>query len=127
MRIRIQNCLLGHGIFSPLEEAKKFPGKILLIDPQGQEDNYCDLVDFDYLEDVEEKYDLEYLTGIEEGTPFLTFRYKNHRGEVSERKVFPIATYFGSTDFYKDAWLLLAWDFGKEAVREFSILEMLNN
>lgn len=66
-----------------------------------------------------EKKHREYLNGIKEGAPTLSLVYKCHQ----RREVFPIATYFGATESF-DTWLLLAWDFEEQQVREFVLSEV---
>jgi predicted DNA-binding transcriptional regulator YafY len=48
--------------------------------------------------------------------------YVNHRGEKSERRVMPEAVVWGSNEWHPEPqWLLLAWDFGKDARRAFAM------
>ena len=43
---------------------------------------------------------------------FVTFSYVNYRGEVSERKVWPIRIFFGSNKWHsEEQWLMDAHDF----------------
>lgn len=56
---------------------------------------------------------------------FLSFWYKNYRGEVSERTVIPMRVYHGATDWHPTPqWLLEAWDMEKDAVRAFAMEDM---
>lgn len=55
----------------------------------------------------------------------LTFQYKNHRGEVAARVVFPISVRFGATEWHPEAqWLLRAFDRDKQAEREFAMRDI---
>lgn len=55
----------------------------------------------------------------------LTFQYKNHRGEVAARVVFPISVRFGTTEWHPEAqWLLRAFDRDKQAEREFAMRDI---
>jgi len=52
----------------------------------------------------------------------IQFRYKNHRGEVSLRKVVPISLIFTSTDWHPELqWILHADDLDKGAMRSFAL------
>lgn len=56
---------------------------------------------------------------------FLSFWYKNYRGEVSERTVRPIRIYHGATEWHPEPqWLLEAFDMEKDAVRAFAMCDM---
>lgn len=55
----------------------------------------------------------------------LTFTYRNYRGEIGQRRVFPISFRFGTTEWHPESsWLMLAWDFDKEAKREFALADI---
>jgi hypothetical protein len=59
------------------------------------------------------------------GEGFLCFRYKNYRGEVSERTVRPIRVYHGATEWHPaPQWLLEAFDMEKDAVRAFAMADI---
>ncbi len=52
----------------------------------------------------------------------LVFSYRNYRGEVSKRIVKPVSVRWGSTEWHPEPqWLLLAFDFEKQADREFAM------
>lgn len=56
---------------------------------------------------------------------FLSFWYKNYRGEISERTVRPIRIYHGATEWHPaPQWLLEAFDLEKDAVRAFAMCDM---
>ncbi len=56
---------------------------------------------------------------------FLSFWYKNYRGELSERVAIPIRIYHGATEWHPEPqWLLEAWDMEKDAVRAFAMSDM---
>lgn len=55
----------------------------------------------------------------------ISFTYKNHKGEISERKVIPIKTYFGSTIYHPEPQkLLVAIDLDKKKERTFAIKDI---
>ncbi len=55
----------------------------------------------------------------------LTFTYRNHRGEVSERRVLPIRVYFGECEYHAGAqWLLVALDVEKGEDRTFALRDV---
>jgi predicted DNA-binding transcriptional regulator YafY len=57
----------------------------------------------------------------------VTITYLNHRGEIAEREIVPYVFEFGSTDYYPSPQFLLeAWDIKKQAVRTFSMNNILN-
>lgn len=48
--------------------------------------------------------------------------YRNWRNEVSVRRIMPLEVYYGSTEWHPTpGWLLRAWDFGKQAERDFAL------
>lgn len=52
----------------------------------------------------------------------VTLSYRNWRGEVSDRKIFPTGIRFGSTDWHPEPqWLLTAFDIEKGAYRDFAL------
>lgn len=55
------------------------------------------------------------------GTPVLTFAYLNHRGRIGERKVRPIETWYGVSQWYGGgpAYYLRAFDLDRQAERDF--------
>ena len=55
----------------------------------------------------------------------LEFRYKNHRGETSQRRVKPLRIYWGNTEYHPDSqWLLEAFDEDKKALRDFAMADI---
>jgi predicted DNA-binding transcriptional regulator YafY len=56
----------------------------------------------------------------------LTFAYKNHRGEMAERRVIPGMFYFGSTEWHpEEQWMLRAFDLDKERMRDFAFADIM--
>lgn len=56
----------------------------------------------------------------------LTFRYRNHRGEIAERRVQPIRLWYGATEHHPYCtWLLKALDVDRGAERDFALHEIL--
>lgn len=54
--------------------------------------------------------------------PKMHFVYCNHKGEVTERRVELPMLWFGATPWYpKPQWLMRAYDFDKEAMRDFAV------
>lgn len=57
--------------------------------------------------------------------PEFSFWYTNHRGEVAERCVIPIALRYGTSPYYEGPhWLLQAYDMDKQAEREFALIRI---
>lgn len=57
-----------------------------------------------------------------------TFRYRNHRGEETVRKVRPIRVWFGSTAWHRETqWHLEAFDLDKMATRDFAMANILGD
>lgn len=55
-----------------------------------------------------------------------TFLYENWKGEISMRRVIPLALRFGRSDHYKeDQWLLETFDCDKNAYRTFALANIL--
>lgn len=55
----------------------------------------------------------------------LTFRYRNHRGESTDRTVLPLRIWHGSTKWHpQPQWLLQAYDTGRDAMRDFAFSGM---
>jgi predicted DNA-binding transcriptional regulator YafY len=51
--------------------------------------------------------------------------YTNHRGERATRTITPRGINWGSTEWHPEPqWLLLAWDHGKNAFRDFAIKDI---
>ena len=56
----------------------------------------------------------------------VKIKYKNHRGEVSWRKINPVHFYFGSTKWHPEKqWMLEAYDFDKFNVRHFAMKDII--
>lgn len=57
-------------------------------------------------------------------TNALIFTYRNHSGDVAERHVIPIKTWYGTTEWHKKpTWLLQAYDLDRGALRDFDMRE----
>lgn len=57
----------------------------------------------------------------------LMFEYKNYKGEVSLRHVYPVEIRYGSTEWHpEEQWLLKAWDYGKGDYREFAMRDIIS-
>lgn len=58
-------------------------------------------------------------------TQVVTIRYKNYRGETSNRKIIPQKIYFGSNEYHPEPqWLLDAHDLDKDAKRSFALKDI---
>ena len=56
----------------------------------------------------------------------LQIHYKNWNGIFSMRKIIPDYVWFGMTEFHQTPqYLLHAWDIGKNAYRDFAIVDIL--
>lgn len=54
----------------------------------------------------------------------ITMTYRNWRGEISRRTIEPWGVRFEATDWHPEPqWLLEAWDFDKQAVRDFALAD----
>ena len=52
----------------------------------------------------------------------VALRYRNWKGEVSDRRFIPVWIYWGTTAFHPDAgWLVFAWDLDKNDWRTFAL------
>lgn len=57
----------------------------------------------------------------------ITFMYRNHRNEISQRRVRPYRLAYMLSDHYSDTsprWYLIAWDYDKAGDREFALDRM---
>lgn len=55
----------------------------------------------------------------------LKVRYKNHRGEVAERKIIPLKIYFGEVEFHNgEQWLMDVYDLDKKAYRTYALRDI---
>lgn len=51
--------------------------------------------------------------------------YRNHRGEVSTRRIEPLQMWFGSTQWHPNRqWLLKAFDHDKQEWRDFAMTQI---
>ena len=56
----------------------------------------------------------------------LKFSYKNWKGKISDREIYPIFIYYGNTEYHKgNQWLLEAFDIDKNAKRIFALKDIL--
>lgn len=56
----------------------------------------------------------------------MNFIYKNHKGEVGERRVLPSLFYFGSTQWHPvSQWLLRGFDLDRNQMREFAFKDIV--
>ena len=56
----------------------------------------------------------------------IAFKYKNWKGKISNRIVIPIAIWYGNSDFHDGTqWFLKAYDYKKDAERNFAIKDIL--
>lgn len=56
----------------------------------------------------------------------LKFTYRNHRGEVGERRVIPNGLVFGSTQWHPEMqWLLRGFDLDRNDDRDFAIFDII--
>ncbi len=57
----------------------------------------------------------------QEPLPFLTIVYTNWKGETGIRRIIPVLTYFGRSEFHdnEEHWMLKAFDVDKNAHRSF--------
>lgn len=55
----------------------------------------------------------------------IKIRYKNWRGEISEREIVPIKIFGGETEWHPEwQWFMKAFDIGKGEIRDFALLDM---
>ena len=55
----------------------------------------------------------------------MTFRYRNWRGEVAERRVLPSSIWFGVTSYHPEPqWLMSAIDIERWEMRDFAMKDM---
>jgi hypothetical protein len=55
----------------------------------------------------------------------VTFTYKNYRGEISTRLIYPLGIVFGATEWHpQPQWLLTAFDIQKNAERTFAMKDI---
>jgi len=59
--------------------------------------------------------------------PHLVFTYRNHRGEIAQRRAVPLGIRFGKSDYYRTPqWLILAIDLERNVEREFAVANVLD-
>lgn len=57
----------------------------------------------------------------------VTFLYKNYNGELTRRHVSPVSIRFGSSEWHpEEQWLMLAFDYDRQAKREFALKDVEN-
>jgi predicted DNA-binding transcriptional regulator YafY len=57
----------------------------------------------------------------------VKFLYKNYKGEVAWRRVYPIRVEFLATPFHTtEQWILVAFDLDKNAERSFAMLDIIS-
>ncbi len=57
----------------------------------------------------------------------VSFQYRNHRGEIAERRVLPIRLFYGSTAWHPNAQLLMeCFDLDKQEIRDFAMSGVLS-
>lgn len=53
-------------------------------------------------------------------------RYKNWKGRIAVREIFPIKLWFGFTEWHpEEQWLLKVYDMDKEAVRDYAMKDII--
>lgn len=58
---------------------------------------------------------------------YIEFKYKNWKGEISDRKVIPGKVYFGSTEFHPVPQLLMeGFDIDKQEQRTFALRDIIH-
>lgn len=56
---------------------------------------------------------------------YIKIAYTNYRGEFSHRKIIPYRFEYKSTKYHSDEqWIVVAFDDGKNEVREFALKDM---
>ena len=56
----------------------------------------------------------------------FTVVYRNHRGEVRTRKLYPLGTYFGATQWHPEPqWLMNAVDLEDGSTKQFALKDFL--
>lgn len=55
----------------------------------------------------------------------VSVTYKNWQGQVGERKIIPLSTSYGSTEYHKEPqWLLRVWDVDKRDYRVYAMRDI---
>ena len=66
------------------------------------------------------------ITRAQKFFPYQRFKYMSHRGKAEWRRVIPLRTFFGVTDYHTDPqWLLTAVCRDRRAVRVFAVENIL--
>lgn len=52
--------------------------------------------------------------------------YRNYRGEIGLRRIFPLEVFYGKNEYHKEEqWLLKVWDLEKNAYREYAMKDII--
>ena len=78
------------------------------------------------MEDIELPEDvMEKLSGGVLEDVAIKVEYKNWKGEVGIRTIFPLDIFHGSTDYHKEEqWLLKVWDLDKNEHRTYTLKDV---
>ena len=58
---------------------------------------------------------------------WVGFRYKNWKGEIGLRRVYPLKIWWGKTDWHPmEQWFLEAFDIDKQDTRSFALKDITN-
>jgi hypothetical protein len=64
--------------------------------------------------------------GIPTDDRMVVIRYRNHKGETTDRLILPMVMRFASTQWHPDRqWILEAWDVQKATARSFALKDIL--
>lgn len=56
----------------------------------------------------------------------VCIKYKNHRGEIADRNIYPMSIEFKAAEWHPEPqWLLEAWDIDKSAERSFAVKDII--
>lgn len=78
------------------------------------------MVDRKLPEDVKRK-----LRGRDVKEVALRVMYRNHRGEMGERRIIPITTYFGEISYHKgEQWLVTCFDLDRWDYRTYAVKDI---
>ncbi|WP_336786880.1 WYL domain-containing protein [Paenibacillus sp. MMO-177] len=56
----------------------------------------------------------------------LQFEYKNWRGDIAIRKVFPMRVFWGVTAYHlEEQWIMQAWDEDRCELRSFAMKDII--
>lgn len=79
--------------------------------------------------EVFKEFLLPFCQTLPKGSPgAVTRKYRNWKGEVSERNIIPLQIYFEEHNEYHgdNVWIMLAWDLDKKDFRDFDIFSFIN-